>query len=617
MNKSFITLLLLFSVLWSQAGHQINASIKTAKLLQKKGDIDGAVAIYQDILDKNPNHGQSIRDLKMLYKKNQRYEDGIQFLRSILVTQPENAQLYSELGEYHFLNGEVKEAKAVWSSGNEKFQRNRKWYRYMMTLYSRYGIDEDLIQLLENGRNIFGKSFMTYEAGNYYQTRRAYDKAMNQYILHLRFQPKQNGIIQRRILSMSDDIDAVDIIEKKLSTSAKANMTILNVLSEFYFKQQKYNLAFEAKLELSKQSSPNLQQWLEFGNQLRTEFQFELALDAYNFILTESNNKTIKGKALLGMAQTFENQIIPIDETHLIPYFFNQNSFFKDPFHFHSTVSKDHLESTISLYDSLLVSLPKSALLADALYRLADIQFRIIQDFDQALVLYHDALKNHPDKKLKQKINLRIADVLLAKGDANSALEFLEKILKKYSTPAIEQKRILVHFLSNEPDSTLKIVQTAFLKMNPIDPTFNDVMELKNILTQYYENDTQSASAFKHFLKAEWYIRQRKLGDAIRELDYISKTDSLSAVAPLATLREALIHYRLKDYDIALELALSLQNSTLADRGIILAGQIYETKFLNKEKALEQYMIILDSYSNSVFSEPIRYHIRILHDGES
>jgi len=55
----------------------------------------------------------------------------------------------------------------------------------------------------------------------------------------------------------------------------------------------------------------------------------------------------------------------------------------------------------------------------------------------------------------------------------------------------------------------------------------------------------------------------------------------------------------------------------LADRGIILAGQLYETKILDMEKAMEQYMRILDEFPGSIFSEPIRYHIRTLQQTES
>jgi len=615
-NKQLIAFVFL-GLVFGQTHNQINASIKTAKLLQRKGDLDGAISIYEDILGKNPGHSQTFRALKTLYKKNQMYADGILLIRGILAQQPNNPQLYSELGEFTFLKGDVPGAKAVWSAGHALFNRNRSWYRTMVNLYGRYGLDDEMESLLIQGRSTFGKTFMTYEAGNYYQTRRVYDKAMDQYILHLSHQPKQNGVILRRILNMSDELDAVDIIEKKLKSSTNSNPVVLNVLSEFYFKQGEYDLAYETKIQRSEMAPPNLGDWLDFGKQLRQEYQFEKAVDAFNFILKQKGNKTIQGKALLGLAQTFEDQIIPINESNLIPYFFDQNSFFSDPFHYYSTISTSHLESTVSLYDSLLTTLPKTTLLADALYRLGNIQFRIVQDFDQALVLFQQALLNRPEKKLKLNIILRIADVYIAKGDGEGALGFLNKKIKRNPLPAIEQKRLLVHFLSDHPDSTLKIVQESFLKMSPVDPAFNDVMELKNILTQYYENDSKHRSAFQHFTKAEWYIRQRKLGDAIRELNYLSEQDSAAAVTPLAQLREALLHYRLQDYETTLGIALSLQKTPLADRGIILAGQIFETKFLDIDKALEQYMTILDHYPNSIFSEPIRYHIRSIQESES
>ena len=82
-------------------------------------------------------------------------------------------------------------------------------------------VKNELILLLTIGREIFNQSFMAYEAGIYYQTRRVYDKAMDQFILHLTHEPKQNGIIQRRILLMSDDEDAVPIVAKKLKTAAQ------------------------------------------------------------------------------------------------------------------------------------------------------------------------------------------------------------------------------------------------------------------------------------------------------------------------------------------------------------------------------------------------------------
>ena len=613
-----IFIILLGGLLLGQNNVSINASLKTAKMLERKGDVDGAIAVYEAVLLKDPKNHRSIRDLKALFKKNKRYEEGIHFIRKRLVHSPTDIQLYSELGVFHFLNDQKNEAKAVWATGTEKFKNNRSYYRIMVSLYGRFGLDKELILLLTIGREIFNQSFMAYEAGIYYQTRRVYDKAMDQFILHLTHEPKQNGIIQRRILLMSDDEDAVPIVAKKLKTAAQEYPEIiLNVLSEFYFKQREYTRAFDVKIELSELRKPDFIDWLKFANECRKENQYEISIDAYNFILGFKINSNLAGKALLGLAQTFEDQIIPAHESHLIPYFFDNNLFFEDPFQVNSMISPEHLKSSLGLYDSLLVSLPKSPLLAEAYFRLGEIKYRILQDFDQAYVLLHKAMQNKPDKKLKLKITLRIADVLMAKGQSKEALVFLETQLKRNHLPAVEQKKILVHFLTDEPDSTLKIVQSSFLSMIPMDPSFNDLMELKNILTQYYENDSSGKPAFLHFIKAEWYLRQRKIGDAIKELQYLTEEMPKAGIVPLANLRKGLLYYRLKEYDKALAFALALDKTPLADRGIILAGEIYETKFLDLEKAMGQYMRILDEFPQSIFSEPIRYHIRTLQLTES
>ena len=57
------------------------ASLKTAGLLERRGDIDGAIAIYKGVLDNDPRHHSSIQKLKSIYMNYQRYDEGIKFLR--------------------------------------------------------------------------------------------------------------------------------------------------------------------------------------------------------------------------------------------------------------------------------------------------------------------------------------------------------------------------------------------------------------------------------------------------------------------------------------------------------------------------------------------------------
>ena len=98
---------------------------------------------------------------------------------------------------------------------------------------------------------------------------------------------------------------------------------------------------------------------------------------------------------------------------------------------------------------------------------------------------------------------------------------------------------------------------------------------------------------------------------------YLTEEFPSTEIVPLAYLRLGLLHYRLKEYDQALQFALSLDGTDLADKGIILSGQIYESKLMDSEKAMDQYMRILDEFPTSIFSEPIRYHIRQIQQTES
>ena len=54
-NSLFIIFILSISGALGQQTASINASIKTAKVLEKKGDIDGALSIYKGVLERTHN----------------------------------------------------------------------------------------------------------------------------------------------------------------------------------------------------------------------------------------------------------------------------------------------------------------------------------------------------------------------------------------------------------------------------------------------------------------------------------------------------------------------------------------------------------------------------------
>ena len=183
--------------------------------------------------------------------------------------------------------------------------------------------------------------------------------------------------------------------------------------------------------------------------------------------------------------------------------------------------------------------------------------------------------------------------------------------------PEVKNKLVETYLFSGRPDTVLTIINEIFSTINPTNNTFNDLMEIRDIINHYYSGaDKISKTAFIEFLKSEYLLKQGKISEASQLLDYIIKNNKDLKLAPLISLRRATVLMRLKKFDQALSQVQSIENTIFADRSIIMSGQIYEQIYNNTQKALTYYMRIINDYSDSIYSEPIRYHIRRLNNIE-
>ena len=591
---------------------QYMSSIKTAKMHELNKNWDSAISIYLDIINKYPNNYQAIKNLKNIYKISHRYSEGIDFLKYSINKNSRDIKSIIELGEFYYLNEEILEAKKTWNEGLNNHKNNKSFYRILLSTYEKYSLDKEIFNLLKKGRSEFDNSFLAQEMGNYFQRRKIFDLALDEYILTLLNNSGSGSSISRKILMMSDDADAKNIIEiKLLESSSKYPKILLPILANHYFKHNEYINSYNTYVEWANMGFFNAQKWLNYAKNLRKEKSFKLSIDAYQFALKQNLKNNEIGEALLGLANTFEEQINPVEDNNLIPYFYNDNIFFSDSFELSSELSTENLKSSLAIYDSVVVSIPESYLMAEAQFRLGEIQFKIIEDFDKAINLYHSSLSNNPHLELKKKNILRIADVLIAKGNDKNSIAFLDSVYKKYPFPQIKNKLIETHLFTGNPDTALVLLNKVFSEISSTNDSFNDLMEVRDMINFYYsEVDEDEKNVFKEFLKIEYLLKQRKIYEANQKLEFVINNNKNSKLTPTLLLRRALILLKTKQYDLALIEINQLEKSNLADKCIILSGQIYEQIFKDNKKAMEYYMRIINNYSDSIYFEPIRYHIR-------
>lgn len=618
MKNKLVTFSTIFlSVIICQPQLPFRGTIKTAKMLERQGDLDNAIAIYKGILENKPDHYQAIINLKNLYKNNQLYDQGISFLTNQIRIDSMNISHNIDLLELYFLDGQKIQFDELWSSSLKRYKKNKSYYRLLNKIFTKYNLEKNIKELSFNGRNEFGNSFLAFDIGVYYQSKNEYTLAMNEFGIELLNNMKNYSRVERRILMMSDDKESHEIIKSKLLVILTEKPDLISkILCAFYFKLQQFDNAFQIKKKYSKGNINDLNDWIKFASNLDKEKQFKYSAKAYNYVIDKNMDNKITETALLGLAKAFENQILLEENKSLINFSYNHNTFFKDPFKSKNNLSLENLSSSLILYDSLITSIKDQSILSEVCYRLGEVQFKIIHDFDNSLLLFQKALNASPNRLMKQKIIIRIIDTHIAKGNPKKGKRFLLENKNFLTYNQVKEKSILCNMFMRNSSELVLSIDSVLSEIDLENPLFNDLMELKIFFSKYYSADNQNKSALTYFMKSEFYVKQKKIGDAINQLVYLIDNHPNSNIISLAILRISLLYYKIGEYEKTIKYSSYLQNTEFEDQGIILSGQTYQYELNELNKALNNYMKIINEFPQSIFFEPIRFHVRKLKEEE-
>ena len=617
MTKPTTLFILLFQLSFSFSQSNSGA-LRTAQLMEKRGETESAVSIYSDILKKDHNQKAYI-NLKKIYSRLEQYNE----LASLIIIYkkrfPQKIEPYLDLGETYWKLKEETLARKEWSLAEEVFGTNIDIYKKFFYLFTNLGLSDDVQSIILRTRKKFNDpSILSMEIANYHYSRKSFKIAVIEYLNYLSSHPVQIKMITNRILLISDDRDAHEIIVNALNSSIKVNdMLYRPLLADFYFKTQHFDKAFSQHKALKFSTEKDINRWLEFANGLRIESQYDMAVSAYKTILGETNvqNSTkAVGQALLGLGKTFEDNIIP-SEGQVLSFvsFFGDNLFFEDPFYHKQNISVRSLDTAFELYDSLLTTMPSSFFSTSAYHRLGEIQFRLLNDFDGALKSYRAALKSATKSKLRQNIQLRIGEMYLSKGDLDEAHRYFGKLKKRGAK--FQYRFILTQLFSGKIDTAFSLLEQTIENSKPISPDFNDLLELRNFISQHFHDGTDTDKhAFELFIFGEFYLRQKKLSESAASYAFIQENYPSASISDVSILREALIRLKLNQLPEAEILAEQLTKTKLVDKGWTLLGEIQEKFKGNPEEALSFYYKVLEECPESYLTEPVRLHIRKLKD---
>ena len=470
--------------------------------------------------------------------------------------------------------------------------------------------------LVRDGRNQFNEPhFLAIDLANYYQSRQTYDRSLREYLTLIRHQKQYLRYATDRILLMSDDSTTHALIDSTLLSASAIIPEVKIISAGFYYKTGQFQKALDQHEKMGVNNPGDSKRWLVFSENLMKEKQYELSIRAYHYFLQNMTQKdpSILGKTLLGLGQAYENQIIQNQTELQFVKWYPDNEFFRPIRVKTPNILDDPLANTIEHYQSILVLLPPSQPTATVHFRLGEIQLNFLQDMGGAKISYETALASRPNVELTKKIQTRIGDLLLSTGQYAKAIEYFNQssTLNNIDTYTIRYLNSLL--FNRNIKQPLAFLDSTIYSMDPNHQFFNDLMEIHDLITHYYSDGTRDdRMAFESFFQGEALVRQFKIQEAIETFDYISQRHPDALITPLSTLRKALLLLEFDQPESALSAALSIENTSLKDRGLALAGEIEERFLGNPKNALSHYHRILSECKSSLLVEPIRLHIRKL-----
>ena len=163
-----------------------------AVLLEQKGDLETAQKIYESIYSANPENRQNYDRLKRNYQRQGKHKKTVDLIHAWLTLFSNDIMEQIELGEAYYRLEYRKKADELWLNIERNHAKSPHVYQLLFRLYTNLALTKEAHALIQRGRDAMDQpDFMSIDLAHFYDVRRSYDLALEEYILHLKNQPKK------------------------------------------------------------------------------------------------------------------------------------------------------------------------------------------------------------------------------------------------------------------------------------------------------------------------------------------------------------------------------------------------------------------------------------------
>jgi len=586
-----------------ESRERADQSFQMALRLERSGNLDQALAIYRNLVDDFPNVTRYDQQLIRLLRKQQKYTEWLSLLQTKLGAQPEDIHSHIEVGEVYILMNQRRKAVEAWEAVLEKFPGNALAERLVLTSLFNHGFGdqgEAMLNRIREGKN--DPAFFAMEMARLHSMRLSYDHATDEYLRYLRAEPRSERNVRNQLLTFPTDSGVAAMLDRRLE--AEGSPQAMRILSSLAFKQGRFAKVIELYDRLA--MPPN--QTFDLALDLMAEAEHDLAEGILLGLMEQPENDRYHERIAMGLAEIHLLRSQQGQARLKLAGLFPGNAFFTLPF---LTVPDSQLVSlrrAITLFDSMAVSRSNPK----ALLRLAEIKYRILDDFDGAIAHLEAVLKDRRARPLYPEVIMLLIDAWIAKGDlavAGEVSRLAPRLLQdQEQLDHIELKLAELVFLSGNADSLKGHIGGLMAALGPADPGFNDLLELSGLVNQM----GPYPETYRTFVSSERLLRQNRRSEAIALMEKSLETAPVDILG-LLRFRLAQLHAMQGNLEQATQYALQLSaEPEYGELGLLLAAEVADYLAADPVVASDRYLAFLEAYDSSIYHDPVRLRYRTL-----
>ena len=405
------------------------------------------------------------------------------------------------------------------------------------------------------------------------------------------------------------------IIQRLIKNEQKNKACELVIRIRKYFKKELEN-------NNSKQNNLSYKDTIFLAREMISIFskdkQYKNAIEE-SILFLKNNQKnhfynTLKEQIFIFSDKIIEKRAIVDFDFPITNKQFNANTFFN-----YKSLKKyntDDINYVINVYNKLIqYDIAKN----ESKLKLADINYNILNDLDNAYQLYDQLETKNIDISFKASINK--IDILIEKGYLDSASTLIKNNLEKIKTLGFVYKKDQIINDFHNKNIQILFYKGQYLEMKEnldllIDNTklenkyLNDLIEIKNILL-FFNQDEES---FKKYSSIQHKIKMNKYFEATFELIQLINSENI-LISELSQFQYALIQIKKGNIEEAQTIISSMSHETIfSEIALIVNAEIEDHLNENYENSIKLYEELLNKYPSSIYKENIRKRLNIINE---